>query len=761
MRSLSFRTRAAGLAIAGVAALAGTIAIGQQPDGFFTRAQVAAGRDAYGEQCAACHQPDLAGDTDAPALTGASFNGVWGKRAVAALYSKIHASMPYGRGASLDDATYDAIVAYILYANGARAGGTPLDRRSPMLLGAVASGTPPPDAFTAPTQVATVATGAPAGSVASQEAQIGGAKEAAPANGPGGAAAPATSAGFAAPGQTVKYADPGRFVLPSKPGLNLKGAIAGYRPVTDAMLRDPPPGDWLMFRRNYQGWSYSPLTQINAGNVSQLQLKWMWSMPENGTMEDTPIVHDGIMYMWGVGNVIQALDARNGELLWENRLGPFPTSAGPGPSSVETRAMGLYGTNLYVNTPEGWVYALDARSGAEVWKTHITDEKPGVGRSTGGLIIIKGKVIVGMTNCGRKGTPDHCYISAYDAATGKRDWKFATVALTGQPGGDSWGGMPDNDRKGSETWIAGTYDPELDTTYWGTAQGKPWRRDERGSATGATDYANSTLALDPATGTLKWWFNHAPGETFDLDEVFERVLVDHGERRSLYTIGKAGILWQLDRATGKFIGATETVFQNVFTRIDPVTGRPSYRDDVVKQQSDQWLSSCPGPEGGHNWQAMSYHQPTDALVIPLSQSCVLMLGNGSQVYYEMPATGGNLGRLSAYRARDRKPLWSFQQRAPFLTSVVSTAGNLAFIGDFDRVFRAVDVRTGDTLWTTRLGTTVQGFPVSFAVDGKQYIAVTTALGGGSPQLKPGTMLTEVHRPITGYAVYVFGLPERP
>ncbi|WP_294391495.1 PQQ-binding-like beta-propeller repeat protein [uncultured Sphingomonas sp.] len=757
---MTIRSTSGLLLAAATTALAVSIATGQEAAGTFTRDQVTAGRAAYADQCGICHQPDLSGATDAPALAGTSFINVWGKRPVAALYSKIHASMPYGRGGSLDDATYAAIVSYILYANGVPAGTSPFDKATQTLLGPLASGKAPADAFAEAAPASDVAGAGPAPrSAASQTAQIAGAKEAAPANGPGGSPAPATSAGFAAPGQTVRYADPGRFVLPTKLGLSVKGSIQDYVPVTDAMLRDPPPGDWLMFRRNYAGWSFSPLSQIDADNVGQLQLKWMWSMPENGTMEDTPIVHGGIMYMWGVGNVIQALDAGNGELLWENRLGPFPKSAGPGPSSVETRAMGLFGTNLYVNTPEGWVHALDARTGDEVWKTHITDNKPGIGYSTGGLMIIKGRVVVGMTNCGRKGTPDHCYISAYDAKTGKRDWTFTTVALTGQPGGDSWGGMADNDRKGGEAWIAGTYDPDLNTTYWGTAQAKPWRRDERKSGSGATDYANSTLALDPDTGTLKWWFNHAPGETFDLDEVFERVLIDHGAQKTLMTIGKPGILWKLDRVTGKYLGSAQTVFQNVFTSIDPNTGRPTYRQDVIAQKSDDWLASCPGPEGGHNWQAMSYHQPTDALIIPLSQSCVLMLGNGSQVYYEMPGSDGNLGRLSAYRTDDMKPLWSFQQRAPFLTSVVSTAGNLAFVGDFDRVFRAVDVRNGRTLWKVRLGTTVQGFPVSFSVDGKQYIAVTTALGGGSPQLKPGTMLTEVHRPVTGYAVYVFGLPE--
>jgi alcohol dehydrogenase (cytochrome c) len=680
-----------------------------QSTGPFTQAQVTAGGQAYNDNCGQCHNPDLSGTNDAPQLAGSAFIGAWKGRTTEALYSKISKTMPAGRGGSLDEATYANIVAYVLHANGAAAGNTALTPTSAVAIGTIANGKVADDVIHPP--------------VTSRPMSV-----------------------------------PGSLTLPAKFGLTLEGHIENYVPVTEAMMNNPPDGDWLMFRRNYQGWSYSPLNQINTQNVSQLTLKWMWSMPENGTMEITPMVHNGIIFVWGTGNTIQALNAKSGELLWENRLGPAPRRPGPGPSTEETRSMGLWGNNVYVNTPYGMVYALDARTGKEVWKNNIVDYKPGIGGSTGGLIIIKGRVLVGMTNCGRPKTDDHCYISAYDANTGKRDWKFVTVALKGQPGGDSWGDLPDNMRKGSETWIAGTYDPELNTTYWGTAQAKPWRRDLRGSDKGDTDYANSTVALDPESGKMKWWYQHAPGESLDLDEVYERVLIDHGDQKTLMTIGKAGILWKLDRVTGKFIEAKETVFQNIWSSIDKKTGRPNYRKDIVDQKVDQWLSSCPGPEGGHDWQATSYHQPSDTLIIPLSQSCVFMLGNGSQTYFEMPGTDGNMGRLSAYRTADMKPLWSFQQRSPFLTGVVSTAGNVAFVGDFDRVFRAVNTATGKTLWKTRLGTTVQGFPVSFSVDGKQYIAVTTGLGGGSPELKPGTMLTEIHRPPNGYNLFVFALP---
>ena len=683
--------------------------------GPFTAEQARGGAALYAANCAGCHGPQLQGAGEAPPLAGASFMAAWGNRSTGELYNLVKASMPYGNGNSLDVATYRSIVAHVLAANGAKPGNIAMVGNETVRIATIADGKMPAEMRT------------PVPAAAARER-------------------PATS-----------Y-PPGRF------GVTVAGALENYNPVTDAMLAKPADADWLMYRRNYQGWSHSPLKQVTAANVKGLQLQWSWAMNDGGASQVTPIVHDGIMFLSNVANTVQALDAKTGELIWENRIGPAPMRA-----YGATRSLALYGDKVFVPTTDAKLYGLDAKTGKVVWQTVIEDAKEGYS-NTGGAIAIRGKILVGLTYCNRYQTK-HCFISAYDANTGKVAWRFKTIALKGEPGGDSWNNLPDEFRQGAETWIAGTYDPELNTTYWGTAQSKPWTRLSRASGSGATLYANSTLALDPDSGTLKWSYSHAPGENFDLDEVFERVLVDHDDSKDVLTIGKVGVLWKLNRVTGKYEDSAQTVFQNVFEKIDPKTGIPTYRKDVLDSKIGDWISSCPGPAGGHDWPATSYDPDTDLMVIPLHQSCVLMraepmekkIGVGgnsaSQKLFEMPGTDGNLGKLAAYNTRTMKALWSLQQKAPFLTGVLTTGGGVGFVGDFDRRFRAFETATGKTLWQTRLPTSVQGHVVSYAVDGKQYIAVETGLGGGSPVGKPTTLMPGIHHPNNGNAIYVFALPD--
>jgi alcohol dehydrogenase (cytochrome c) len=314
--------------------------------------------------------------------------------------------------------------------------------------------------------------------------------------------------------------------------------------------------------------------------------------------------------------------------------------------------------------------------------------------------------------------------------------------------------MTNGERSGADAWIAGTYDPKLRLIYFGTGQAKAGK-----NGIGDKLFSNATIALDVDTGKLKWYNQSAPDEGLDLDEVYEKVLVDEGPQKLLLTAGKKGILWKLDRTTGKFVDYRPMVFQNVFTHIDRKTGRGTYRSDILHPEPGGSRPSCPAQSGGHNWQASSYIPEDDTIIFPLFQICVTsqgpMIGN-----YEAPASDGRMGRLSAYRAKDLKPLWTLQQRAPFLTSAMTTAGGVGFVGDWDRSIRAFDTKTGKTLWRTRLGTTAQGFPTTFMVDGEQFVAIPTGYNGGSPEIRPSTMFAfERNRPLVGHAVYVFALPK--
>jgi alcohol dehydrogenase (cytochrome c) len=552
-----------------------------------------------------------------------------------------------------------------------------------------------------------------------------------------------------------------------------------YVPVTDAMLQHPDPADWLMWRRTLNSWGFSPLHQITAGNVGGLRLMWARTLPAGG-FEGTPLVHDGVMYIPEPGDRIEAVDAATGDPIWVNQRKYPADFKGRGGAK---RNIAIWGDLLFSSGGDGTVYAVDARTGKQVWESQVTDYKTQAGGPSAGPIVANGKVISGRA-CSVQGGPDACVVVADDALTGKELWRTHTVALPGEPGADSWGDTPRDRRVTVGTWNPPSFDPELGLLYYGTSIASPTPKFELAGNDKDYLYMTSTIALDVNTGKIVWHYQHIH-DFWDFDHTFERLLVDTevapdpksvpwinpkikpGEMRKVLTgaPGKTGIIYTLDRKTGEFLWARPTVRQNVLEGIDVSTGRAINNPASEFTRHDQALNICPAFTGGKNWPAGAYNPQTHLMLEPLQNICSVVTSDGPKSgpgllgmnidYTAVMAPGEtNVGTVQAISAVTGKTEWKYQQRAGTM-SLVDTAGGVLFLGDAVGHFHGIDDRTGKPLWDVNLSAPISGFPIAYGVGGKEFVAVGT---GGSPEASGLGRMTPEIQTQTGNVLYVFALP---
>ena len=562
-----------------------------------------------------------------------------------------------------------------------------------------------------------------------------------------------------------------------------------FKPVTSEMLVNPDPGDWLMMNRTLDEQRFSPLTQINKTNVSQLRLAWSRGLP-SGTQESTPIVYRGVMYVLAPGAVIQALNATNGDLLWEyardypKDMTQFVRSA----QLARSKAIAMFEDMVYFTAPDGFIVALDAQTGKVRWQTQAHDYKTKTEHS-GGLIVADGKVISNRTCENRQG----CFLAAHDAKTGKELWKFYYTAAKGEPGGDTWADMPDDQRVAGSWGMPGSYDPERKVVYWAIANPKPYTRLKRhdGNAEAVSKsspselYSNSTVAVDVTTGKLVWYYQHLPGDDWDADHIHERTLVRapvkpdpkfvkwinpkfaNGETRDMVlAVAEAGDVFALDRETGQFLWAMPFPYDIPdvnMSKIDVDTGKTYINFDKVFKKDKDRNTMC--FHNTRSWWSTAYSPKTNSIYVPFHDSCLDMeavtanpLGFGRRVGIVRPGISQDkyTGIMKIdMTTGEMKRIYS--QAAPGNGAALTTAGDLLFWGDINRRLRAFDADDGKVLWEVPVGGMIMTSTITYMADGKQYVMVFTGDGqsgtAGVISNSPGQKFVRGHS-----AIYAFALP---
>ena len=678
-----------------------------------TAAQASRGKAIYDDNCANCHGANLDDGQFGPPLRGSAFKMQWSSQSANALFSYIAAKMPPSAPAGLSDRSYSDVEAYVLRANGVAPGNSEL---------------------------------APART----QAEI----------------------TIRTTNQDATY----QSVIEAR-----KKLLAGLTPVTEAMLQRPADGDWLVWRRTYQNLAFSPLKQIGAANIHDLGVAWSLALPLSAN-EITPLVHDGVLFVES-GASIQALSAATGELLWQYTRS-LPDGLHNG-REARIKNLAIFGDRLYAPTADGHMIALETKTGKLVWDHEVISRDQGMHEGeidgvpfhlNGGPIVAKGKVIIG-TSLGIN-TGGGNFIVGLDAATGQEAWRFSTIARPGEPGGDSWNGAPFEQRFGGGVWTSGSYDPARNLVYFGTGNtydiGTLMLPQARVGESKDALYTDSTLALDPDTGKLVWHSQHMKRDVWDLDWVFEQSLLTlpvNGKPTELVvTGGKTAIFEAMDRATGKHVFSRDLGLQNIVTAIDPVTGEETI-NPALEPEPGKTKLLCPNSNGARNWPTTAFDPASYILYVPLIETCTdyswtprgpaEIAAGGNDIHFAQrprPDGDGKFGRLEAINLATGRVLWTHRQRAPLASSLLATGGGLVFSGALDRFFSAYDASSGKLLWQTQLNAAPNSSPVTYSVQGQQYVAVVA--GGGGPTSGSSSLTPEIINPPGGTTLWVFKLPAR-
>lgn len=515
---------------------------------------------------------------------------------------------------------------------------------------------------------------------------------------------------------------------------------------TDRITRAPvaEPQNWMTYHGSYDAQRYSRLDQITASNVKGIKEAWQMVLPVPHAFEATPLVIDGTMYFTTGGHTaVYAVDAKTGRTLWQHQ----DTVAKDVPACCDwvNRGVAVGNGKVFYVTLDAWLKALDARTGQVVWQQKLADYKDGY-TATAAPLFLKDKVITGIAG-GEYGIRG--FIDAYDANTGKRAWRFWTIPGPGEKGHETWGGdQPTWMTGGGPTWVTGSYDPDLNTIYWPVGNPAP---DFNGEVRpGDNLYSDAVVALNPDDGKLKWYFQYTPHDTWDYDGISEVVLTDltvnNRPVKALIHADKNGHFYVLDRTNGKFLAAKPYARVTWAKGIDPRTGRPVIDSAALLSSATEPI--CPGPAGAKEWNHMAYSPQTGMAYIPVIENCANY--RAGQAFYRSglpfwgsigePAAfgpGESHGELLAVNAATGDSAWAVHSEYPVVSGVLTTAGGLVFWGEADGMLHATDAKTGKDVWTHKAPMGMHAPPMTYAVDGKQYVAFPVGWGGWINGYAPG------------------------